>query len=92
MAFHVGQKVVCVNSSLYEDVLTDGKVYEVTGVSELDGISFVLISNGGGSADGGWYPHRFRPIVDPKAKISFTMGAPLDSEQWDNRRKLPVEV
>lgn len=40
------------------------------------------------------YSHRairFRPAVSPKSEISFTQGAPLDSEQWDNRR-LPARV
>lgn len=29
----------------------------------------------------------FRPLVEPKAEASFTIGAPKDSERWDNRVK-----
>jgi hypothetical protein len=29
----------------------------------------------------------FHPIVERKSEISFTEGAPLDSERWDNRRQ-----
>lgn len=34
----------------------------------------------------GYRPDIFRPAVSPKSETSFTQGAPLDSEQWDNRR------
>ena len=31
---------------------------------------------------------RFRPLTDQKKSVSFTAGAPDDSERWDNRRKV----
>jgi hypothetical protein len=34
----------------------------------------------------------FRPVVSPKAEISFIMGAPKDSKKWDNRRREPAKV
>lgn len=29
----------------------------------------------------------FRPVTSPKQEVSFTTGAPVDSERWDNRVK-----
>jgi hypothetical protein len=34
---------------------------------------------------------RFRPLTDTKASVSFTQGAPKDSDVWDNR-KVPAKV
>lgn len=38
----------------------------------------------------GFKAELFRPAVSPKAEISFTQGAPKDSERWDNRRRFNV--
>ncbi len=40
----------------------------------------------------GFWTNRFRPLIERKQSISFTMGAPLDSEKWDNRKKVEVRV
>lgn len=36
--------------------------------------------------DGGYAAKRFRPLVETKSEVSFTMGADPDSEKWDNRK------
>lgn len=30
---------------------------------------------------------RFRPLTEQKSSVSFTMGAPTDSEKWDGRKQ-----
>lgn len=34
----------------------------------------------------GYDARDFRPVVDSKVSVSFTEGAPLDSEHWDGRK------
>lgn len=34
----------------------------------------------------------FRPVVDRKTEVSFTVGADPETEQFDNRRKSPAKV
>jgi hypothetical protein len=34
----------------------------------------------------------FRPIVENKKPVSFTMGADPDSESWDNRKHAKEKV
>ena len=35
----------------------------------------------------GWTSDGFRPLTDRKSEVSFTEGAPKESERFDNRRK-----
>lgn len=94
--FYVGQKVVCVDNSKATNIighangLIKGAIYTVSAtglvhhldpnklpaikVAELDHVPFPL------------WQHRFRPIVDTKAEVSFTIGADPDSDKWDNRK------
>jgi hypothetical protein len=41
----------------------------------------------GGHSEACFGTWRFRPLTETKSKTSFTEGAPLDSERFDNRRK-----
>ena len=36
--------------------------------------------------------NRFRPLIDNKKKVAFTIGADPESERWDNRRKVKERV
>src|SRR5574343_1291746 len=40
----------------------------------------------------GFNSRYFRPLVEAKSSISFTEGAPKDSERFDNRRKVGVDA
>lgn len=40
----------------------------------------------GGFFEPSFNGNRFRPLTDTKSSISFTEGAPLDSEHWDGRK------
>lgn len=88
--FYVGQKVVCVDDSptpLGVPVpFTRGEAVTVSGFS---GPACVFLSEHPGHFPAaGYYSHRFRPLTDQKKSVSFTQGAPRDSERWDNRRKV----
>lgn len=41
---------------------------------------------------GAWRASRFRPLMDTKSEVSFTAGAPKDSEKWDGRRERVINV
>ncbi len=96
MTFKIGMKVVCVDAGLdYMGLptnLIEGLVYTVEDIPLIHG-RVALVVAGAPS----WHPtkayraSRFRPAVSPKQQVSFTTGAPRDSDQWDNRRKR-VEV
>lgn len=86
--FRVGMKVVCVDDGkmgmMGNPYISKGAIYTVSSVRTdsvgilclwLDGIPF------------GWCAIRFRPVTSPKQEVSFTTGAPVDSERWDNRVK-----
>ena len=102
MTFHVGQKVVCIDASQSDgrewmaDVPKEGAVYTVRGIiaiydpvldEAVTALQLEEIANFP-AWEGSYAAHRFRPIVEKKTDISFTAGAPKDSEKWDNRRKV----
>jgi hypothetical protein len=102
MTFRVGQKVVCVDATsgpftwLPGEAPTEGAIYTVArlSISPLDGVALMELceitrhknteKNWGHK---GYGQYRFRPVVENKSSISFTMGAPKDSEKFDNRKK-----
>lgn len=101
--FYVGQKVVWVGFDSatwrhkwnrfwhpYNDPEI-GQIYTVAKVIPFpDGANLQLVEYESGDLNY-WCPGfgagGFRPVVESKSKARFTKGAPLDSEQWDNRRK-----
>ena len=104
MTFRVGQKVVCIRHLVgpgwpganYPKV---GPIYTVRSINdEPKGaiIRLVEIDNAHlRSRDGsepGFIASAFRPIVDDKKRVSFTMGADPDSESWDNRKHAKEKV
>lgn len=105
MTFKIGMKVVCVDASPVAnwagDPLVEGAIYVVRNVGYnkltgswalwLSGMTNRMRRKGIDDLDAGYRASRFRPAVSPKQQVSFTAGAPLDSDQWDNRRKR-VEV
>ena len=89
--FRVGMKVVCVDPSDchlgagFSHGLRKNEVYTVTSIKTYDDDgSYLYLAEIG---RGAWHVSRFRPAVDPKQEVSFTTGAPVDSERWDNRVK-----
>lgn len=101
MTFRVGMKVVCVDASRGrgepDPPLVEGAVYTVASVRYFDqavsrdapGYGVTLLEVSSVETDEYWAEYRserFRPAVEPKSETSFTQGAPIDSEQWDNRR------
>lgn len=100
MGFHVGQQVVCVdaahtNSQDFPELI-ERAIYTIRWVGVDDGIYSVrLVESTYRDLWNSAQPYtarRFRPVTDTKSSVSFTEGAPLDSEQHDNRRKLPAKV
>jgi hypothetical protein len=105
MTFRVGQKVVCIDASgikksfeMCPNRPVKGCVYTVRSIFD-DGLLLEEVVNppnmtwkSGETGEAGWCFHRFRPIVERKDEISFTEGAPKDSEQFDNRRKIGVDA
>lgn len=93
MALHVGQKVVCVDDS-NTNLVVKGKVYTVEGIGPLPNCraGSIIVNGIRGMVFHGMLATRFRPVVDRKSSISFTEGAPTDSETWDNRRKVEVRA
>ena len=102
MTFRVGMKVVCIDDGPswmgIIPPLKRGCVYTVAGL-DTRGLSYgelgLWLTEVRAIGDqfhfDSFRTSRFRPAVSPKSEISFTQGAPLDSEQWDNRR-LPARV
>jgi len=72
--------------------LKKNAVYTVAEVRSSVFETLILSEINRGPLEQGFRSSRFRPAVSPKSEISFTQGAPLDSEQWDNRRRLPARV
>lgn len=90
MVFRIGQEVVCVNARASNNYglteLIEGKIYTI---KWTNGPHVRLVEMTLRNAYGDDTPYcvsRFRPLTDTKSSISFTMGAPLDSEQWDGRK------
>lgn len=96
MTFYVGQKVVCVDASECDWIkgrlgYVDGAIYTVTKVwvyapTDEPALYLAELPNEGPEWDGHHGP-RFRPLVEDRKTVSFTAGAPKDSEKWDNRKK-----
>lgn len=71
MAFHVGQKVVCVDDDDGSSALIKkGRIYTI---SAIVGGYLEFCERDTWSANGykGWYAWRFRPVVEPKTDISI---------------------
>lgn len=101
MSFHVGQKVVCVDDSTVPDepgpYVKNGAIYTVCEIEvAYDGDPLLhfdelhSVSIRGWSA--GYIADRFRPLVEDRKSVSFTIGAPKDSERWDNRKKIKEKI
>ena len=96
MTFFVGQKVVCVDVASGEccccgrhepglhDIGTVTNVYQSFSSPVLELLEFPAPSCAHWGA--GWLAESFRPLVDTRKSVSFTAGAPKDSERWDNRK------
>lgn len=104
MTFKIGMKVVCVDAVQHGRYtpwphgkgmhgLTEGVVYTIRALGDFEGtpgcvwlheIHRPLV----GCVEFPYALERFRPAVSPKQEVSFTTGAPLDSEQWDNRKRV----
>lgn len=74
-----------------------GKIYTIKDVGLTfggsHGVRLVEIKlNNESGVDLFYKSSRFRPLTDTKTSISFTEGAPLDTQHLDNRRKLPAKV
>lgn len=83
MSFHIGQKVVCVddspNPTLGASRLTKGQIYVIRALSYgYDDTHFCVHVHGvhgglrpRGRGERGFYPRRFRPVVERKTDISI---------------------
>lgn len=97
MTFRVGQRVVCVDDApghLGRTSVINGRIYTITAIyrerMSRNGVGFVLAEVTPVHGLLGFMGHRFRPLIENKSTISFTQGAPKDSERFDNRRKVRV--
>jgi hypothetical protein len=86
MTFYVGQRVCCVDDGVVwmngSPHLKRGEVYTICRTSMESELNLWLAG-----VQGGWSARRFRPLVEDRKSVSFTAGAPKDSEKWDNRKK-----
>jgi len=105
MTFRVGQKVVCIRhrdgagcpGANYPKV---GPTYTVRSINDglkgaiicLEEIDNSHLSPAFGSIEPGFIASAFRPIVEDKKRVSFTLGADPDSENWDNRKHAKEKV
>jgi hypothetical protein len=105
MTFRVGQKVVCIRhrdgagrpGANYPKV---GPIYTVRSINDgpkgaiicLEEIDNAHLIPAHGPIEPGFIASAFRPIVENKKPISFTMGADPDSESWDNRKHAKEKV
>jgi hypothetical protein len=62
-----------------------GEVYTIAHIHRDDDGEFLSLD--GFDFFATWYSGHFRPVTSPKQEVSFTTGAPVDSERWDNRVK-----
>lgn len=106
--FEVGQKVVCVNNDpnvcpwgqiMDLDGLTVGAIYTIREIFIFNynlcvRLQEIYREHLGSEFEMPYLALRFRPLVDDKQQLVdyFTLGADPDSEQWDNRRKVPETV
>jgi hypothetical protein len=104
MTFRVGQKVVCIRhrdgagrpGANYPKV---GPIYTVRSINDepkgaiicLEEIDNAHLRPWHGS-EPGFIASAFRPIVEDKKRVSFTLGADPDSENWDNRKHAKEKV
>jgi hypothetical protein len=58
----------------------------------LEEIDNAHLSPPHGSIEPGFIASAFRPIVENKKRLSFTMGTDPDSESWDNRKHAKEKV
>ena len=94
MIFHVGQKVVCIDNNDCFPAPIVGNIYTVATVKYINdtndpGWGITLIELPTFESDDYWAEYdasRFRPVVETKSEVSFTLGADPDSEKWDNRK------
>lgn len=101
MSFHVGQEVTKKNADPWE-YEGDGEiqprfgvVYTVRAIEFGDDGPYLLLNEirntpcqyDDGFGERSFYAENFRPVIKPKAEISFTEGAPLDSHKFDNRKQ-----
>ncbi len=85
--FRVGQKVVCVDASEFEQYLDQDAIYTVTSIR----MPFISVNCRPGpietttEAARGYYARRFRPIVERKTDISIfkAMLTPAGKEKVD---------
>lgn len=105
MTFRVGQKCICVNAKGrwgLSDPLKVGLICTIRAMHidrhgdlilrfhEIERSSFA--KEAWGDPRLGYLASRFRPLTDTKHEVSFTEGAPKDSEKWDNRKKQKERV
>jgi hypothetical protein len=106
MTFYVGQKVTPKDDRPWEDreypdeIYPEyGTVYTIRSLVGLDGelhLTLREIRNPRHKYVDGievqFNAAEFVPVVEDRKKVSFTAGAPIDSEVWDNRRKKDVSA
>ena len=101
MTFYVGQKVTLIHNwspkrAAYADEVFPeyGAIYTIRSIDFDDNrewLRFIEIKNTPRlyiDIDGElrFSSKHFRPLVDTKQEVSFTIGADPDSEIWDNRK------
>ena len=86
--FHIGQKVVCIEAP--RGILEKDGIYTIDSICVIDSILGLRFID---APDWSFFIAKyFRPLTSRDTKISFTEGAPKDSERWDGRRKQEVSA
>ena len=98
--FHVGQKVVCVDSFGCHAWIAEGRTYVIGAITEfphghviLGTTTAVKVEGVGRTINGvfrlqAFAATRFRPLTDTSISDVLAQAAPRDSRKWDNRRKV----
>jgi hypothetical protein len=105
MTFRVGQKVTLTSKRPFKNMSDEerspvfGEVYTIRDMEPWYGevgLVFEEIRNPeiyrSGIRECTFNASRFRPIVEDRKSVSFTIGADPESENWDNRKKVREKV
>lgn len=102
MTFRVGMKVVCIGLPCLpkpgKNFPTEKTVYTIRAIAPYQGRSLLFLTEivnapvftDDGFCEQGFNSVYFRPAVSPSISFDTSIPADPDSEQHDNRRRIPV--
>lgn len=92
-------RVVCIDAANHPEAiapcpLARDAIYTVvdTMTDAFGGVGYLLAEALPSNGFHAFKAERFRPLVEDRKSVSFTIGADPDSERWDNRKKRKEKV